>query len=433
MGTKRAVILVAIGFLTAACTDADNAAADGPEEREAETSLGAVDTGGDHGLEIEAGRAHIGVLGVGAEVELATRDLGNVVVNTVIDPGQVAVLRPSPVALAVALDEVAQGVSAASVTISSAVDGDVLMLDPSRFELDGDGRVLRADGTETGIEAARIDAAGDTLASDGGSLGFEFTGEVATADYRALLESVLFWNQQFRDPGVGFDERLALTGSREITFVLDDAGGQIEHPVAFDVDAPVTDPDDFDHRRASGGVAMAGSGAADRMFGGDGDDVLYGAGGDNVLVGGAGDNVLAGGSGSNLMVAGPGRDHFVFTSLGGAIDVVVGFDAGNGDFLDLEMLAEALHSDLPEAPVTPDNADNFLRLVEADSDEPELEAALAPHVDNDQVDLEADATYHWLEVNLHGTGNDDDFETLAVLVDGTFRDLVDGVNGWIAV
>jgi Ca2+-binding RTX toxin-like protein len=68
--------------------------------------------------------------------------------------------------------------------------------------------------------------------------------------------------------------------------------------------------------------------------GGEGDDVIIGGEGDDILLGGAGDDVLIGGPGTDVLDGGLGGDDIVIQLTAGDV-TVRGFDAGEGDTLDL--------------------------------------------------------------------------------------------------
>ncbi|MEX0827635.1 MAG: right-handed parallel beta-helix repeat-containing protein, partial [Haliea sp.] len=81
---------------------------------------------------------------------------------------------------------------------------------------------------------------------------------------------------------------------------------------------------------------IGGTSAAEEIFGFDGDDELFGFGGADVIVGGDGADTLTGGS---------ERDTFVYTEISdsgigsGNRDVIMDFDATNGDMLSFEGFA----------------------------------------------------------------------------------------------
>ncbi len=89
-------------------------------------------------------------------------------------------------------------------------------------------------------------------------------------------------------------------------------------------------------------TVVAGAGN-DTVNGGDGDDEIYGADGSDVLFGGAGADTLFGGAGSDTLWGGGGSDELwggaggdVYAFLGGSgEDQIRGFNAGEGDRLDL--------------------------------------------------------------------------------------------------
>ena len=81
----------------------------------------------------------------------------------------------------------------------------------------------------------------------------------------------------------------------------------------------------------------------DRLYGNLGDDTLSGGQGNDLLYGGQGQDVLMGGRGEDTLVGGLGADRYVFAAFGGA-DVVVGFNAAEGDRLDLSGLSYTVGS-----------------------------------------------------------------------------------------
>ncbi len=91
-----------------------------------------------------------------------------------------------------------------------------------------------------------------------------------------------------------------------------------------------------DNEPTVGDDYIEGTSANDLLFGFDGDDELFGFGGSDILVGGDGADTLSGGA---------GRDTFVYTEIGdsgignGNRDVIMDFDATNGDMLSFEGFA----------------------------------------------------------------------------------------------
>lgn len=101
----------------------------------------------------------------------------------------------------------------------------------------------------------------------------------------------------------------------------------------------------------SGDDVMLGGAANDRMLGGDGRDVMYGEAGNDLMFGGlgadwviggagndtlhgdAGDDVIDGGAGVDVMSGGAGADVFRFAFGTSAGDVVLDFNAAEGDRL----------------------------------------------------------------------------------------------------
>lgn len=107
--------------------------------------------------------------------------------------------------------------------------------------------------------------------------------------------------------------------------------------------------DDIVHGGQGGDVLYGGDGA-DLLFGDKGDDFVHGGQGDDVIDGGDGSDALAGGQGKDVLrggdgadmlsgdrgndtlMGGPGADVFRFSAGGGA-DVVLDFNAAEGDRL----------------------------------------------------------------------------------------------------
>ena len=84
---------------------------------------------------------------------------------------------------------------------------------------------------------------------------------------------------------------------------------------------------------------LSGEDGDDRLLGGEGDDVLRGDAGADTLEGGGGDDTLVGGLGPDQMEGGMGADRFAIFSLAEALgDVILDFDAAEGDRLDLSRL-----------------------------------------------------------------------------------------------
>jgi Ca2+-binding RTX toxin-like protein len=92
----------------------------------------------------------------------------------------------------------------------------------------------------------------------------------------------------------------------------------------------------------------------DRLFGGADNDALIGDAGNDRLFGEAGDDRLFGGLGADWLEGGEGADRYVYADAAdsGATsrDRIVGFDAGEGDVLDLSQVdANGLTGDVNDA------------------------------------------------------------------------------------
>ena len=77
-------------------------------------------------------------------------------------------------------------------------------------------------------------------------------------------------------------------------------------------------------------------GGNDTLIGGKGDDILYGQGGDDILIGGEGDDILYGGTGA---------DTFVWQEGDLGNDVIMDFNADEGDRIDLSDLFKDMAAD----------------------------------------------------------------------------------------
>lgn len=85
----------------------------------------------------------------------------------------------------------------------------------------------------------------------------------------------------------------------------------------------------------NGDDEISGGAGADILYGGNGNDALSGDGGNDWLYGGVGADTLTGGRGDDHLAGGAGADTFVFAANEGD-DMVTGFDASEGDRLDLD-------------------------------------------------------------------------------------------------
>lgn len=75
----------------------------------------------------------------------------------------------------------------------------------------------------------------------------------------------------------------------------------------------------------------------DVLDGGRGNDQLYGGAGDDTLYGGDGDDILYSGSGNDTLYGGAGADQFIYTSISLGSDVVLDFNAAEGDRIRLDI------------------------------------------------------------------------------------------------
>ena len=123
---------------------------------------------------------------------------------------------------------------------------------------------------------------------------------------------------------------------------------------------------------------LVGDGGANNLVGGDNDDTLNGMAGNDTLDGGAGDDYLVGGLGDDQLTGGAGADMFVAESVNDGDDTIFGFDAGEGDQVDLNTLFDALgvtdaedradminlDSNAGSTTLTIDGQSNFLLLLD---------------------------------------------------------------------
>ncbi|NKD78080.1 hypothetical protein HEQ60_09950 [Haematospirillum sp. H1815] len=104
----------------------------------------------------------------------------------------------------------------------------------------------------------------------------------------------------------------------------------------------------------SGNDHMTGDDQVNRLNGGKGNDTLIGRGGNDILKGGDGRDALDGGKGDDTLEGGNGADTFVYRSDAYGDDVILDFDQGEGDRLDLRAAgwrgkALAMSEDGPQA------------------------------------------------------------------------------------
>ena len=127
------------------------------------------------------------------------------------------------------------------------------------------------------------------------------------------------------------------------------------------------------------GKTIEGTQIDDDLTGTSGDDVLLGLDGNDTLSGGDGDDILAGGLGSDTLTGGAGGDTFLIDAdaLDLTIeDIIVDFNAGEGDVVDLSEILENIDSA---------DIDEFVRF-DADGSSPDANAG------DLQVDIDGNAT-----------------------------------------
>ncbi|MDB9505998.1 calcium-binding protein [Microcystis aeruginosa CS-338/01] len=183
----------------------------------------------------------------------------------------------------------------------------------------------------TGLTADNLTSLG--LLSTGGPTVWRITN-AGGAEIGATLSQV----------GGGFATTLSLP-TDSLTFVRGGSGPVIGgSPVNYDL---TTSSGTF--RKASGtqlvstiapllttdSYFITGSGFNDTLTGGNVADSLVGGAGNDSLVGGAGNDTLVGGAGTDTLVGGTGADNFVFNSPSEGFDWIGGFNASEGDVINV--------------------------------------------------------------------------------------------------
>jgi Ca2+-binding RTX toxin-like protein len=85
----------------------------------------------------------------------------------------------------------------------------------------------------------------------------------------------------------------------------------------------------------SGNDTVGGGSGNDVVIGASGNDTLTGGTGDDRLIGGGGDDRLTGGPGANTLIGGGGADTFRIDGVTGYQTTIHGFNAHQGDTIDL--------------------------------------------------------------------------------------------------
>jgi Ca2+-binding RTX toxin-like protein len=315
--------------------------------------------------------------------------IGTVEVVVITQPrvgGDVRITDPDDTHMAAAMVGITAGLQA----------GDRLFLDPQEFVLDGDGNVLRVVGSDT--EGTDI-----TGTYDAATATFEFTGQAPISTYEALLQSVRFANDS--------DDLTEVAGVREVTFQVTDPFGATSNlaTVQTTVHQVITDPAEFDQSAATRDVFMSGTDGDDQMFGGSGDDLLNARAGDNFLSGGEGDDILVSGTGLDIMHGGPGADEFWYTSMQNRTDVILDFNAEEGDRLVLFFFMPDPTTGVPPYPFDPDNPGAFIQLSEV-TDFPLID-------DTGQLVAGETTSGVLVSIDLDGPGGQYDSFSLVVLTD----------------
>ncbi|MBE7638593.1 hypothetical protein GUA87_17185 [Sneathiella sp. P13V-1] len=109
---------------------------------------------------------------------------------------------------------------------------------------------------------------------------------------------------------------------------------------------------------------FTGDSSDESYTGGINDDFLSGMGGNDTLFGGDGDDYLNGGAGDDQLHGGAGADLFVYEGINDGDDTIFGFDASQGDEVDLNALFDALDANAG----TSTDAEGRAGLVNLDSD-----------------------------------------------------------------
>ncbi len=212
------------------------------------------------------------------------------------------------------------------------------------------GLTANVTGGEQPGDALLIDRSlagtGITLVEDGSHGDLVLAGSAPIATYADVLRHI----QLHADT----------EGARDITFTVTDDHGNQSDPAVVHANLTTAGAqfgDDGDNILVGDpGVndAIAGRGGNDELFGLSGDDVLDGGLGNDLLNGGAGDDVLIGGPGQDTLIGGAGADRHVFFTLTERGDTIQGFNANEGDRLDLSGIFQG-HAD-------PHAVDPFVRF-----------------------------------------------------------------------
>jgi len=109
---------------------------------------------------------------------------------------------------------------------------------------------------------------------------------------------------------------------------------------------------DFSQTTLIGIAEISTGGGNDTVIGSAGNDRINGGAGNDILVGGAGDDILIGGTGKNTLTGGDGADTFVIdpsvlSAGAGMADVILDYDEGQGDKIDLGQLLENVFGGTP--------------------------------------------------------------------------------------
>jgi hypothetical protein len=228
------------------------------------------------------------------------------------------------------IDQIAGGTTATLLLIAYDADGyisDPLEIDPiTQVDVFDDGGTLVAswDGTGTNvtINGITFSSLTDGEATVSG-VGEGWSIATHTLDGYSALEL-------YNDETLGTDGKFSFSN---LEVLSTDAGA----PLYQSFDTILTDADG-DTSAGSIDVTFA---PASTITGTSGDDLnLDGTTGNDIIFGGAGNDIITGGLGDDTLSGGGGADEFVWIDGDSGTDVVIDFNAGEGDVLNLADLLD---------------------------------------------------------------------------------------------